>query len=283
MGKLDFVVKASFFSIVMLFPAGCAVRYSEPAQPRYTQSSMESEPQPQYAEQPYVEEDLPNLGPEVSVTIAPPVVIGEPVYYNPPITVMYPYSYFYYATEPSGYVNLVFVDADNRRHVENWNVGGARMRSDRLDSWRRNYRISSSEYSRHRDHVNEHRHVQRSSAPQRQRSRSQAAPATRPAQSRPQEHQPATRANQVPRIDPSQSKPQPARVNQPSRPEQPQFKQPQPAKTYQAPKPEQSQSRPQPAKTNQVPKQVERKQQPPPPKKQAPVQNKKDLEKEKKY
>lgn len=278
MKKLDYIIQGCLFCIVLLFMAGCAVRYSEPVQ---SAGTAYGEPPPQYySDQPAASEDLPVISPEVSITVAPPVVIGEPVYYPPPITVVYPYNYFYYSTDASGYVNLVFVDANNGRHVENWYVSGARMRHDRLDSWRRSYRISSRDYNNHRSHVNEHRHEQRSSAPQRQRSNSHMAPAASrhdQPQSKPQndhqtDRQPA-RANQTPRHDPSQVKPQPERqpvkANQPSRRDPSQSKpqaERQPARANQAPRHEPAQTKPQ-----QVPKQAAPKHEPPP-KKHAPGQ-----------
>jgi hypothetical protein len=302
--KSDLRVQVCGLFIVFVMLSGCVV-YTEPVQTRNyppPQTVVESQPPQYYQEPEIVVEDLPSLSAHVSVTIAPPIIINEPVYYTPPIVVAYPYNYFFYTTDPSGYVNIVFVDANNRRHYENWYVNGARMRHDRLDAWRRNYKINAREYDRHRMQVNEHRNVRRSPEYKRQKPS--------PPLSSPTGHHP-----EPPYVKPQPDR-QPPKIYKDQNPQSPQLKpqhdqlppkpdhnqRPEPPNTrshddHQQPKviqdqkPEPYRGRPQyenqPAKldkhqqpapkVNNVPKQVEQKEGPPQ-KKIAPGQQKKEHE-----
>ena len=78
-----------------------------------------------------------------------PVVYGEPIYYAPPITVIFVFDYFTYEVV-GGYVDVVFWRGGHRYHREPWYDKGRRISPDYIRTNPR-YRVRGPEFYKHRE------------------------------------------------------------------------------------------------------------------------------------
>ena len=87
-----------------------------------------------------------------------PTVYGEPYYFAPPISVTYPFDYFTYELV-NGFVDIVFWRGGHRYHHEHWYDNGRRVSDADMRSRKRYNRVSGSEFSRHREQLQQNHNI----------------------------------------------------------------------------------------------------------------------------
>jgi hypothetical protein len=110
-----------------------------------------------------------------------PIVYGQPIYFTPPIIVLYPYDYFTYEIA-GAYIDIVFWKNGHRVHSEHWYEHGQRVSAADISSNRIHYRISAAELAKHREMSRRHYNLSNSGSHDESKSISKQQMLRRPRQ-----------------------------------------------------------------------------------------------------
>lgn len=139
-------VYATLVSACVVIPrnaeVGAMTPTTEAAVPNNTGETFTVEPEPLPESVYYTEE------PEVLV----PVIVGQPVYYPPPMAVTYAYDYFTYE-QVGVFVNVVFWKDGRRQRSEVWYDHGRRMTVKRMRAQGHMHKVRASEARHHRERL----------------------------------------------------------------------------------------------------------------------------------